>query len=527
MKRLAFLAAAMTVTCAALRAADWAQWRGPNRDGVAAQSPALIDELNKDTLKKAWQSDPLGGGDAGGWSQPVVSGDRVYLLQNNRHDPAIPTRKLTRDALTSLGWAPDMPEDLVKAVETARCSEERTKMKDVGKEINPWADAWIKTNLPKEQRKFQQAVKVRLQLGDRALPLDTLAKLDAIADKEFATHAEFEAWLKERGLDDAAIKEVMKKVPTTVHASEDFLYALDRATGKTLYKAEFTGHWMWYPSASTPCVADGRVYFLSSAAIAFCADAATGAKLWESKPLGRPNHDHNRASSVLLLDGKVIVGSDSAVCGLDAKTGETLWTNNKFQGKESSAVVCTLGGKTAVLYAAPAQKKMACLDPDTGQELWSVPAADAASTPVVVGDVMVFAGGTEEAGIIAYKMTATEATKLWNVPFKDKYPSPIVDRGFVYIAGADKAFCVELATGTVKWEQEVKRANLASGILADGKVLMPAPPDLVIFRATPDKFELLGRAKVDVVQYSSPAFADGFLYVRTGKNVACYDLRKN
>jgi outer membrane protein assembly factor BamB len=523
MKKLAFLAAAI-MACAALQAGDWAQWRGPNRDGVAAQSPALIDELNKDTLKKAWQSDPLGGGDAGGWSQPVVAGERVYVVENHRHDPAILTRKLTRDALTNLGWMPQMPDELVKAVEAARVSEERAGKKDMGKEVNPWADEWIKTNLPKEQRKFQQAVKVRLTLGDKAMPLETLAKLDAIVDKEFAGHAEFEAWIKAQGIDDAVFKEVMKRVPTTVHASEDYLWALDRATGKTLYKTEFPGHWMYYPASSTPCVADGRVYFLSSAAIAFCADAATGNKLWESKPLGNAGHSHNRSSSVLLLDGKVIVGSDSAVYGLDAKTGETLWTNNKFQGKESSGVVCRLGDKTAVLYAASG--KMHALDPETGKPLWSVPAGNSASTPVVVGDAMVFAGGADDAGLIAYKMTATEATKLWNVPFKDNYPSPIVDKGFVYVAGKGKALCVELATGTVKWEQEVKQADLSSGILADGKVLMPAPPDLAIFRATPDKFELLGRARVDMTGWSTPAFADGFLFVRTNRNIVCYDLRK-
>jgi hypothetical protein len=83
-----------------------------------------------------------------------------------------------------------------------------------------------------------------------------------------------------------------------------------------------------------------------------------------------------------------------------------------------------------------------------------------------------------------------------------------------------------LATGTVKWEQEVRGASLSSAILADGKILMPAPPDLVIFRATSDKFELLGRAKVDMAGWTTPAFADGFLFVRTNRNIVCYDLRK-
>jgi outer membrane protein assembly factor BamB len=533
-KKLAFLAAATIMACAAVQAADWPQWRGPTRDGVAAQSPALVDALSKDTLKKVWESEPIGGGDAGGWSQPAVAGDRVYVFENHRHDVPILTRKLTRDALTGLGWMPGMPDDLVKAVEAARLSEERAGKKGVDKEIVPWVDAWIKDHLPKEQRKFQMVVKARLTLGAAALPLDTLAKLEPIADKEFASQAAFEAWMKEHGIDDAAFKAVMKLAPTTTHAAEDYLWALDRVTGKTLYKTEFPGQWMSYPAASTPCVADGRVYFLSSGAVAFCADAATGNKLWESKALGNPRFTHNRSSSVLLLDGKVIVGSETAVYGLDAKTGETLWTNGLVKGEESSGVAFRLGDRTAVLYAAAAVRKMVCLDPDTGKELWSVPTGSAASTPVVAGDVCVFSGGVDQSGPVAYKMTATEATKLWDVPFKDdkespaytNYPSPIVDKGFIYIAGKGKAFCIELATGAVRWAQELRGASLSSAILADGKILTPAPPDLVIFRATSEKFEPLGRARVDMAGWTTPAFAEGLLFVRTTKNIACYDLRK-
>ena len=336
------------MACAAAQAGDpgWPQWRGPTRDGVAASSPALVDALSRETLKKAWESEPSAGGGEGGYAQPVVAGDRVYVFENPRRDLPVPERKLTRDALANLGWVSGMPDELVKAVEAARLSEERVLKEGMDREIVPWVDAWIKDTLPKEQRKFQRAVKARLTLGRSALPLDTLARFEPIVDKEFKSHAEFEAWMKEHGIDDAAFKEVMKRVPTTTHTSEDFLWALDRATGKTLYKAEFPGRSMSYPASSTPCVADGRVYFLSSGAVAFCADAATGRKLWESKPLGNPRFDHNRSSSALLFGGKIIVGSETAVYGLDAKTGETLWTNSTVKGEEASGVACRLGDRT-------------------------------------------------------------------------------------------------------------------------------------------------------------------------------------
>ena len=549
MKRLFCLTAvAVAIVAGMTAAADWPQWRGPSRDGVAATSPALVDVLNKDTPKTAWVSEAILGGDIGGYAQPAVAGDRVYVLENRRH-LALET------LLTDLGWAPGMPEGLVKSVESARNSQDRAKLTNTDKEIVPWADEWLKANLPKDQQKLAPAVKARLVAGAAAVPLDDLAKLDPIPDKELVTAADFADWLKKRDVTPEALEEIMghlgeakrvktgwlwQRVGTRRLGADDVLWALDRATGKTVYRVEFPGQWLSYAASSAPCVADGRVYFLSSAAVAYCLDAATGKKLWEASLLKKDAKafEHSRASSVLWLDGKVIVGSEKEVCGLDAKTGEKLWSNTSVFGEEASGVICRLGGQTAVLYAsAPywsSVKKMSCLDLQTGKELWSVPTGWSASTPVAAGDVCVFAGGLESAGPVALRMTTTGATTQWSVPFKndktctayDNYPSPIVDKGFVYIAGRGKAFCVELATGTVQWAHDVAGASLSSGILADGKVLMPAPPDLVIFRATHDQFELLGRARIGIVGYSTPAFADGFLFVRTEKNVTCYDFRK-
>jgi outer membrane protein assembly factor BamB len=53
------------------QAADWPQWRGPNRDGVAAAAPK---EWPKE-LKQAWKIEV-----GEGHSSPVVVGEKVYIL---------------------------------------------------------------------------------------------------------------------------------------------------------------------------------------------------------------------------------------------------------------------------------------------------------------------------------------------------------------------------------------------------------------------------------------------------------------
>jgi outer membrane protein assembly factor BamB len=58
-------------------AADWPQWRGPQRDGIS-QETGLLKTWPKDGPKVAWQSDKVGNG----YSTPSVAGDRIYLIGN-------------------------------------------------------------------------------------------------------------------------------------------------------------------------------------------------------------------------------------------------------------------------------------------------------------------------------------------------------------------------------------------------------------------------------------------------------------
>jgi outer membrane protein assembly factor BamB len=72
----ALLAAALTLPLlpfAALRAEDWPQWRGLNRDGVCGET-GLLESFPAEGWQVRWRV-PVGSG----WSNPVVAQGRVYL----------------------------------------------------------------------------------------------------------------------------------------------------------------------------------------------------------------------------------------------------------------------------------------------------------------------------------------------------------------------------------------------------------------------------------------------------------------
>src|SRR5437773_8518221 len=62
----------LLMTCGAM-AADWPQFRGPNRDGRWEET-GILESFPRDDLKIRWRH-PVGGG----FSSPVVSHGRVFV----------------------------------------------------------------------------------------------------------------------------------------------------------------------------------------------------------------------------------------------------------------------------------------------------------------------------------------------------------------------------------------------------------------------------------------------------------------
>jgi outer membrane protein assembly factor BamB len=79
--RLSLFVVTVAVLTLPLRAADWPQWRGPDRNGVS-QETGLLKEWPKDGPKLLWKLDDLGAG----YSTPAVAGGRVYLQTNTKDE---------------------------------------------------------------------------------------------------------------------------------------------------------------------------------------------------------------------------------------------------------------------------------------------------------------------------------------------------------------------------------------------------------------------------------------------------------
>jgi outer membrane protein assembly factor BamB len=90
-RRFPIAAAIIGIFTAATLAADWTQWRGPERNGQSKET-GLFKEWPKDGPKLHWQLKDIGEG----YATPSVAGDRLYILVNKgQEDELVQARKVS------------------------------------------------------------------------------------------------------------------------------------------------------------------------------------------------------------------------------------------------------------------------------------------------------------------------------------------------------------------------------------------------------------------------------------------------
>jgi hypothetical protein len=87
MKRRAFILLLLSPLLA--RGADWPQWRGLHRDGVANED-GLLEKWPKDGPPLIWTSAALGAG----YSGPAIVGDRLYIMGSDGKNEFLSSRKV-------------------------------------------------------------------------------------------------------------------------------------------------------------------------------------------------------------------------------------------------------------------------------------------------------------------------------------------------------------------------------------------------------------------------------------------------
>jgi outer membrane protein assembly factor BamB len=337
-------------------------------------------------------------------------------------------------------------------------------------------------------------------------------------------------------------------------ARTETLIALDANTGKELWAAPLVvfktegGGDSGTPDnkggdgpRSTPSVDGNRVYVTSHKLVVSCYDAENGKQVW-TRDLIKENAGRNitwaNAASPL-IEGDILFvaggGAGQSLLGLNKTTGEVVWKAHDEKMTHATPVAATILGQRQVIFFT--QSGLVSVNPKDGALLWKHPfrySTSTAASPVVDKDIVYCAAGYgvgASAARISKDGSGFKATQLWstqgNKPVANHWSTPVALNGHLYGLFSFKEYgngpmkCVDLATGTVKWEQ----AGFGAGqvILAgDTVVALSDKGEIVQVQATPAAYKEISRAKVLAGKcWSTPTLANGRLFARSTKEGVC------
>ncbi len=293
----------------------------------------------------------------------------------------------------------------------------------------------------------------------------------------------------------------------------DVIFCLDANTGKTLWKVGFPKSKSYgFGTSGTPCVVNGYCYVTGGRQL-YCLDAATGKLHWQTAEIG-----DELSSSPLVVDNVVVICAGN-LFGFDAATGAQIWQQPAAGKDNNSSAACWT--KDGINYIITNIGNLCCINPKTGDVIWSVNNVKCCSTPIISGDYCVVGSP-----VSCYKLSIDKAVKLWNTAINDRGSTPVIYNNYVYTYGGHCS-CIDLVTGHSMWDNPCK-SEISSPIMADNKIiaLSDAGSHLVMFQANPKQYTEYGNIRMLIGNCTSPAISQGKLYLRMHDSINCYDLRQ-
>jgi outer membrane protein assembly factor BamB/pimeloyl-ACP methyl ester carboxylesterase len=286
-------------------------------------------------------------------------------------------------------------------------------------------------------------------------------------------------------------------------------------TGYSASPAPSTNQTLWTYTvggyiASSPAIANGKVYVGSYDYKFYCLDAATGAHIWNFTTGGIVG------SSPTVADSRVYVGSDDDnIYCLDAASGALLW--NYTTGGDVVSCPAVSGG---LVYVGSKSDLLYCLNASNGAYMWSyMTSGDVLSSPAIA-DGRVYVGSYDNK---VYCLNALTGAHIWNYTTGGwVWSSPAVADGKVYVGSNDtKVYALNALTGALVWNYATGAEVISSPAVADGKVYVGSFDNKVYCLNALTGAHIWNYTTGNDV-FASPAVADGKVYISSiGHVVYC------
>ncbi|MGZ8938103.1 MAG: outer membrane protein assembly factor BamB family protein [Limisphaerales bacterium] len=337
----------------------------------------------------------------------------------------------------------------------------------------------------------------------------------------------------------------------------EVLIALDAATGKELWSVPFGSTRYGHDGGnagtrnnkggdgprSTPVLDGDRVYVLTADLVLAAFQAKDGKEIWKRDLIKENKADNitwkNAASPV--IDGDLVFvaggGSGQSLLGINKNNGQVVWKGESDKITHATPVPATIHGVRQIIFFT--QKGLVSVQPQDGKVLWRHKhgySTSTAASPVVGGDIVFCSAGYgvgASAAQIKKNGDKFTATQLWSTSgdsLANHWSTPIHKDGFLYGMFQFKEYgdgpikCVDIKTGEVKWSQP--GFGPGNVIMVDNQlVALSDAGELIHIDPSPARYQQKARFQAVTGKcWSTPAFSQGRIYVRSTKESAAFDL---
>ena len=322
-----------------------------------------------------------------------------------------------------------------------------------------------------------------------------------------------------------------------------------RADGKFLWKNGFvydkeerTHRDNPYCSASP--ATDGKIVVAAYGSAGVAAYDFEGNELWR-RDLGPIDHTWGHSTSPVLYQDLVIIyhgpSKGAFLAALDTKTGETVWQFDEpdwkpaartdgFRGRDDQGVIGSFstpilvndGDRDLLVMSFPMEMK--AFDPASGEVVWTAEGLNPLvySSPLEHNGVIVAMGGYSGNSI----GTDLKGKRLWQeIRHFGGIGTGVTKDGYMYAQNSGGVVhCVKMETGETVWKDRLPGAGKSWGsFVLSGDLIytLSQPGDSVVFKANPEKLEVVSQADLGERTNSSIVVSNGELFIRTYEGLWC------
>ena len=283
-------------------------------------------------------------------------------------------------------------------------------------------------------------------------------------------------------------------------------------------------------TAQTPATDGKHLYVFLGKTGVFKFDLQ-GKQIWNTL-VGSKTHGWGCGTSPVLYENLVIVNASvesGDLVALDKQSGDEVWRSGGMDSSWNTPhLVKTKQGSTELVVTVKAF--ILGFDPATGNELWRCKAIPDYICPSIVSqDGILYAIGGRRSQAVAVRSggrgDVTDTHKLWHAQVGANVSSPLIHDGHLYwVSDRNKtAYCISLADGSIKFEEEVSQQPYASIMMADNKLYVVTRRGGTLVLAAKPQYQQLAHNKLsDKGQFNaSPIVTDNRLILRSDRNLYC------